>query len=323
MTPPPVILAGVLDGAGSWQPLTHDEKDAGRSERGPVWMHLGCDEPETQRWLEEESGIPPLVVEALLSEDPRPRSLVAGDGLLLILRAINVNEGAERDDMVALRLWFEADRVLTLRRRHVRAVREIQATLDEGNGPRNTGDLLHTMVDGLLVRIGDEVGTLEESVDAIEEEILTKESREIRPKLSDLRRTSIALRRYLAPQREVIGRLHAERVGWLDDEARAHLRESADRVTRFVETLDASRERAAVSYEELSSRLAEQMNQTMYVLSVVAAIFLPLGLLTGLLGINVGGMPGVDAPWAFSAVTVAMVVLGALEVWAFRRYQVL
>lgn len=135
--------------------------------------------------------------------------------------------------------------------------------------------------------------------------------------------TSIVLRRYLVPQREVIGRLHAERVSWLSDEIRAYLRESADRVTRYVETLDSARERAAVSSEELASRLAEQMNQTMYLLSVVAAIFLPLGLITGLLGINVGGMPGVDTPWAFTAVTVTMVGLGLLEVWVFRKYQLL
>jgi Mg2+ and Co2+ transporter CorA len=55
--------------------------------------------------------------------------------------------------------------------------------------------------------------------------------------------------------------------------------------------------------EELNSRLSEQMNRAMYTLSIVAAIFLPLGLLTGLLGINVGGIPGTESPWAFLVVT--------------------
>jgi zinc transporter len=58
-----------------------------------------------------------------------------------------------------------------------------------------------------------------------------------------------------------------------DDTVRARLREAADHTTRYIEDLDAARDRAAVTYEELSNRLAEQMNETMYRLSIVAAIF--------------------------------------------------
>jgi zinc transporter len=86
-----------------------------------------------------------------------------------------------------------------------------------------------------------------------------------------------------------------------------------------VEDLDSARDRAAVAQDELTGRLAEQTNKTMYVLSIVAGIFLPLGLLTGLLGINVGGMPGVDNPWAFTVVCVILVVTAIFEVILFRR----
>lgn len=115
-----------------------------------------------------------------------------------------------------------------------------------------------------------------------------------------------------------MARLFGERVSWLTDLARARLREAADRITRYIEALDSARERVAVTSEELSNRLAEQMNANMYLLSVVAAIFLPLGLLTGLLGINVGGIPGVDSPWAFTGVTISLFVIGGLQ-WLYRR----
>jgi zinc transporter len=323
--PVAVLAAGVLDGKGGWTEATEAERTTGRSERGVLWLHVECDAPDVVAWLFSHSGLSPITVEALVSEDPRPRSVVSESGLMLILRAINTNEGAERDDMIGLRLWFEGDRILTMRRRErrVSAISDMQQRLHAGTGPVNVGDAIHYLVDTLLGRIGVEVGAIEDAIDAIEEDLLTTQSRAIRTRLAELRRTSIALRRYLAPQREVIGRLHAERLDWLTDEARAHLREAADRVTRYVETLDAARERAAVSSEELSNALAEQMNRTMYTLSVVAAIFLPLGLLTGLLGINVGGMPGVDSPWAFTLVTIGLVVLGIVEVLFFRRMQML
>ena len=95
--------------------------------------------------------------------------------------------------------------------------------------------------------------------------------------------------------------------------------EEADRVARYVEDLDAARERAAVTQEELDNRLAEQMNSRMYVLSLVAALFLPLGFLTGLLGINVGGIPLADDPMGFVEVVIILVVLVAIQVVIFMR----
>ena len=88
---------------------------------------------------------------------------------------------------------------------------------------------------------------------------------------------------------------------------------------RHLEDLDAIRERAAVTQEELQSRLAEQQNIRMYVLSIVAAIFLPLGFLTGLLGINVGGIPGSDNPSAFVIFVLILASLLALQVLYFRK----
>lgn len=88
---------------------------------------------------------------------------------------------------------------------------------------------------------------------------------------------------------------------------------------RFGEELDAIRDRAQIVHDQIMDNRAEAMNQRMLLLSIVSAIFLPLGLLTGLLGINVGGMPGVDDPRAFWAVCLALVVLGAGLVWMFRK----
>ena len=82
---------------------------------------------------------------------------------------------------------------------------------------------------------------------------------------------------------------------------------------RYVEDLDAARERAAVTQEELASRLSDRMNRTLYLLTIMAIVLLPPSLLTGLLGINVGGMPGVENPWAFAIVFVLIILLGSLR----------
>jgi zinc transporter len=220
--------------------------------------------------------------------------------------------------MVALRGWFEAQRVITLRHRRVLAVQDVVDGLARGEGPADAAALLVAVADHLLDRIGQVVEAIEDGVDDLEERVLSADSTVARARLSDLRRQAIALRRYIAPQRDTLGRLHTAQLSWMGEQDLARLRESADRVLRFVEALDAARERAAVTHEELSNQLAEQMNRTMYTLSVVTAIFLPLGLLTGLLGINVGGMPGTDSDRAFWLVVGLIAALGLAQFAWFR-----
>ncbi|MBT3807109.1 MAG: hypothetical protein HOG03_21300 [Desulfobacula sp.] len=73
----------------------------------------------------------------------------------------------------------------------------------------------------------------------------------------------------------------------------------AERTARFVQDIESARDRALISQEEIKSRTSNQMNKAIYILSIITAIFLPLSLLTGLLGINVGGIPGAENKWAF------------------------
>jgi zinc transporter len=95
----------------------------------------------------------------------------------------------------------------------------------------------------------------------------------------------------------------------------------ADREARHVEDLENLRERTAIIQDEIMTRLSEQVNRTMYILSVVAAIFLPVGFLTGLLGVNLGGIPGRDWEWAFWIVCAFFAIIAVTEVWLFRRWK--
>jgi zinc transporter len=113
--------------------------------------------------------------------------------------------------------------------------------------------------------------------------------------------------------------LQTDRPAWMEKELDRALRETSDRLLRYLEELDAARDRAVVIRDEIANRLSEDMNRTMYALSVVAGIFLPLGMLTGLLGINVGGMPGVESSSAFWVTCILLVVIVAGEIWLFRR----
>ncbi|MDD2598548.1 MAG: zinc transporter ZntB [Kiritimatiellae bacterium] len=315
-----IIFAFNLDGQGGGQALDFKGlRAAWPSDSTTLWAHLNYTCADTQEWLYQHSGLDPVVVEALTAGETRPRSLIHKGGMLVILRGVNLSPETTPDDMISIRIWIDARHIITLRNRHVMAVDELRRETIEGYGPESPGGFLVALSDRLVNRMGDVVVDLEDLVDALEDEVLTEQNYALRKKIAGIRRTAIGLRRYLAPQRDVMARLYSELVEWLSEMDRMRLRETGDRTTRYVEDLDALRERASVTQEELDNRLAEQMNKTMYVLSIVAGIFLPLSLLTGIFGINVGGMPGINSPWAFCIFCVVLAVVAALQVWLFKR----
>jgi zinc transporter len=316
---PDSVETFLLDEQGGGRSLTAEEFAAWSPEQGPLWVRFDAVDAGTPSVLQEVLGIDPVTAAALTADDTRPRSVPVGTGLLLLVRGVNLSQGADPEDMVSVRVLIDARRLVTLRRRPVFALRELFEALGAGRGATDVPGLLLGLLDGLLDRIGDTVESIDDAVDEFEDTVLHAESHSLRTTLADLRRQIIALRRYLAPQREGINRLYTERVAWLTEAHRAHLREAADRILRYVEDLDSARDRASVTMEQLDNRLSERMNRTMYLLAIVSAIFLPLGLVTGLLGINVGGMPGVDSPWAFTIVCAMLVVLAGVGAAVLKR----
>ncbi|HEY5652775.1 MAG TPA: zinc transporter ZntB [Pontiella sp.] len=314
-----LVFGFVLDGRGGGKKVDFPDIHEWQPSDGTLWVHLDYTEQNAIEWLYAKSGIDDFIVESLVMQETRPRSLLHKNGMLLILRGVNMNPGEDPEDMVAIRLWLDADRIITMRHRRVMAIEDLRKAVETGDGPKSTADFLDELSDGLVTRMGTVISDIDDLVDALEDEILTEQSHQLRQKVSDIRRTVIGMRRYLAPQRDVMARLYSEKAEWLDETTRMRLREISDRVTRYVEDLDAIRDRAIVTQEELNHSLAEQMNKTMYVLSIVAALFLPLGFLTGLLGINIGGMPGVENSWAFTIFCIFLVVIATLQVWLFRR----
>ena len=314
-----LICAYEFDGHGGARILDWDGVRAHQPGDGWLWVHLQREAPASRDWLERESGLDEVLCEALLSSESRPRCEPYGEGVLLSLRGVNLNPNADPDDMVALVLHADAQRVVSVRRRRIMAVDSIRASIEAGRAPATPGDFLATLSEGLVERMGPVIDELEEEVADLEEALVAGRPEGIRLKLTELRSTAIGLRRYIAPQREAMSRLLGVQAEWISAIDRRWLREVGDRITRYVEDLDAARERAQIVQEELAARVSEQINRNMYVLSIITAIFLPLGLITGYLGINVGGIPGAEWRWAFLAVGGVLLGIAGFQLWLFRR----
>ena len=120
-----MIFGWVLDSNGGGTPVDWDGARTWEPADGPLWLHLDRTTDSSTRWLTDESGLDSIVVDALLAEETRPRAAKMGAGLLVILRGVNLNPGADPEDMVAVRLWIDENRVISIRARPVMAVADM------------------------------------------------------------------------------------------------------------------------------------------------------------------------------------------------------
>ncbi|MBI1300328.1 MAG: zinc transporter ZntB [Alphaproteobacteria bacterium] len=312
-----VLNAFLLEGEGS--ELSHSEIASKLEGEELAWVHLDANHDCARDWLIKNADyIDDLIIDALLAEETRPRLVEYGEGFLVNLRGVNLNPGMDPEDMVSIRLWIDEHRIISLQRRQLRAVLDVAEVIKTGKLSHDAGAFLTLLVTKLLSRMETTIQDLDQRTDDIEEEILGDADINCRRSIIDIRKRAIILRRYIAPQRDVIAHLRNSEMSWLDVKDKRALQESLDHVIRYIEDLDAIRERAQIIKDELANILADKMNKNMYVLSIVAAIFLPLGFLTGLLGINVGGMPGTDYAMAFWIVCFLCVCFGVGMVAIFR-----
>lgn len=316
----PISFSYLIDGSGYGQPL--EGEAIWNAVRNPElgWVHMPADHPQTRPWLEREvTCLDPIILNAVLAEETRPRCVEYGDGVMLILRGINLDDNAEPEEMVSIRLYADTARIISLRQDELKAVKDIERQLQKGTGPKSVGGFIAALCAALFARMEPVLYELEQKIDEIEVRVLEKPDAELRHEIAQIRKQAILMHRYISPQREALTQLIGNNLPWWENDDKRSLQESLDRITRYIEELDAIRERAQVIKDELASALADKLNRNMYHISVIASIFLPLSFLTGLLGVNLGGVPGSHDGSAFWAFAALLALVMAMQAVLFKR----
>lgn len=286
------------------------EINADFHQRQLAWFHFQRDAADLPQWL-AQAGIPEPLVDAVLTEDTRPRFDKVEGGFLLILRGVNLTETDQPEDMLSLRILYYNNAIYSFRKRPFKALQVIRDKLHEGQGPETLHDLLVMIIEQLNARIEELLDVAEESLEVLEFEDITDTSTS-QQQLTKLHRRLLRLNRFIRPQVAALERLAAESGKWMEPELQQWLLNERDTTQRLLESLDMMLEQIWMLREHLQQAVAEKMNRNTYWLSVIAGVFLPISFLTGVFGINIGGMPGVDdasAFWIFCGVLSAIAVV--------------
>jgi len=315
-----LVFAKVLDGQGGATSFT--ELETVPETNQAVWYHFDANHPDAKDiMLQSFADVDEYSVEAIFHQEARPRILELDNGVLIILRGINHNKEGDPEDMIGIRLWVSGNKLISLLYRKSKALSLVADSIDAGRGPKTIGDVVAAISSRIFDYISGAISTLEEKMDSMEAAVLEEPDKQLRRDISDIRKSAIILRRYITPQKEAMAQLRRAEIQWLSANNMRRLQEAQDSLLRSIEELDAIRERSQVVKDELVNALSDKLNRNLYVISVITAIFLPLGFLTGLFGINVGGMPGVDQETAFTIFSCVLGFIVLIQVVLFKYFK--
>lgn len=294
---------------------------------GGEWLHMCIRHQETSSFLMDEAALDDLIVAALVEEDTRSRLRVRDDGIMVLLKAMRVEdkEMPRPENMVSMRLWLTSKAVISTREADVGPVLEVAAQLNAGAGPVTPGNFLTDLVDEHFKRVEHFVEQIEDDTEQISMMVARYEVGDACPNMAKTEDRISGLLRHLGPQRPVLEILSDLRHEVLDDRDRARLDDALTRLLRFIETLQMLRERIDSLNHQIARIQDRRLSRSTYIFAAVATIFLPLSFLTGLFGVNLMGLPFSESPegfWALTAICVALVVtvLAIMGVCRWRKW---
>ena len=284
------------------------------------WLHFSLSNTATESWLQQHLRLPEAFYESLHSEVGSTRLEPDADSLVAVLHDVLFDFKFDASAVATASLYIAPRLLVSARLRPLRSVDQLRTAVRAGEGFRSPVELLaHLLRDQASVLV-DILRQATLRVDHIEDRILANRISASRAELGSLRRVLVRLQRLLAPEPAALFRLLNQPPVWIAKDDRQDLQRSAEEFSAAVSDAVALVERVKLIQEELVALINEQTNRTLFVLTVVTVLALPINLVAGLFGMNVGGLPLAEHRHGFLiVVAILLIVTVVLAYVAFGR----
>jgi len=286
------------------------------------WIHLDGNNLSIKDKL-EEYGIPDFeITNTLLAEETRPLFAIHKKGLLIILRGLDKKD-ANNLDTFSIRMWIEENKIVSIQKKHLISIDELKNYINDNENDYTIFNIFFLIIKKVLSTFDEICIEMEENIDLLEENFLENNDLSQREKIIEIQKKSILFRRYLNPQKKIFSELLNQSGIWLNDEIIFKFREFENQTSIQLDMLNSIRERSQNVKEEIANSFAEKINKNMLVLSIISIIFLPLTFLTGLMGSNIGGIPGSSNDLAFWIFLVILLVISIFQILIFKKLKLI
>jgi zinc transporter len=279
------------------------------------WLHFNLSDARARAWLESKSNMPAPLLSLFMDGDARPRVIVTADAVLAVLDDFHHDFRDDPEAFGAIRIYLTETRFISARPRALKTIDVVRRELASGEeDPDSPLSLFVLFIERLSTMFAETVTALMDSVDDAEDALLTGQITQQAATLGRIRRLLLRLRRHLGSNRSAVRILRTQLPKFCTPQHRERLLESIDHLDHSAQDLDLVQDRTRLLQEEIAGKQAEATNRNLYLISVATTILLPVTLVTGIWGMNVGGLPWADDPAGFHriALLIAGVAVGAL-----------
>lgn len=285
-----------------------------------LWLHFSLSNQGTERFLQRTLALPQAFHESLRSELGTTRLEFDAGYLVAVVHDVLFESSFDVSDVGTSTLALGPRLLVSVRLRPLRSIERLRAAVREGQAFRSPVDLLAHLLRDQADVLADILRRSGQKVDRIEDRMLAHRQATDRRDLGALRRSLVRLQRLLAPEPAALFRTLNRPPPWVSREDVHDLQQAADEFSTAIGDSAALVERIRLLQEEMGAIITEQTGRTLFVLTVVTVLALPINLVAGLFGMNVGGLPLADSAHGFAIVVAMLVVLTLVLAWfAFGR----
>jgi zinc transporter len=314
------LICGYLFDAAAAEPVRAVDSSqaaewlAGASGAAPggayMWLHFNLSHAQAGRWLQRHAGLSEVFFETLEEGLHSTRIERADDSLIAVINDVHFEFSFEPSDISTLWISVGPRLVVTARSQPLRSVDALRTAVKAGDAPRSSTELLEHLLRAqadVLVNIVRGVTT---RIDGIEDELLAGRLDHKRARLGVLRRVLVRLQRLLAPEPAALFRLLQDPPGWMSE---------TEEFSVVLRDMGALQERIKLLQEEIADNVNEDNNRSLFVLTVVTVLALPINIVAGLFGMNVGGIPLAGHKHGFWVVVAIIASFTAAAAWMALR----
>ena len=306
-----------IDCAHALQRLSDSMSPESDASPGFVWLHFSLSNAASPRWLREHLELPDSFYDSLHERVGSTRLEIENGAVVAVVHDVVFNTTFDAESISTLTLYMEPRVIVSARLRPLRSLDRLRAAVRLGLNLRSTAELLaHLLRDQASVLV-DIVRQSTSRIDATEDKLLSDRITISRGELSALRRALVRLQRLLAPEPTALSRLLSQPPTWLSPEDLEGLRSAAEEFSIAVADSAALAERLKLLQEELAAKVSEHINRSLFILTLVTVLALPINLTAGLLGMNVGGIPFAQHSEGFLLIVSGLTLVTGLLAYFF------
>ncbi len=315
-----LIWGYAFNGEAPAEPLTEQEAterlNAPQEPASFIWLHFNLAHAHCLRWLQQHTAIDEQFYEALSEGLTSTRIERLDNSLLAVMNDIDFDFNFESDDIHTLWIHASPTLVITARTHPLRSVDTLRQHIRRGDVPLTSTQLLERLLraqaDVLVLIVRD----VTRRIDTIEDNLLTGRAQMHPRRLGTLRRLLVRLKRLLAPEPSAMFRLLQTPPLWMSDTDLQALRGASEEFSVFLRDMQSLEERIKLLQEEIAASINEDTNRSIYTLTMITVLALPVNLMAGLFGMNVGGIPLSQHPWGFWLVVGVIAIFSLLVAFA-------